>query len=202
MRTTLRLLATLAVVLPALVSAQNTPRTPRPAAARVAIFDSRVVFDSMPERSAVESEFALDQAKARTLVAAASDSLRMALDELVQVEQRLTPREREAGKLNLRARELLVEQMVENLDAVMQRRLNELREPLLRRIREAVRTVRARDGYHLVIDRASGGIEFDADDSLDITNAIAQELRRAQVERPAAGADVPPGGSLTRRGRG
>jgi hypothetical protein len=119
MRTTLLCFAVLVVGFPDWVTAQQAPRLPRASATRIAVYDSRVVFDSMPERSAVESEFALDRAKARTMVTEASDSLRLALDELVEVEQRLTPREREAGKLNLRARELLVEQMLENLDGII-----------------------------------------------------------------------------------
>ena len=119
MRTILCCFAVLVVGFPEWVTAQQAPRPSRAPATRIAVYDSRVVFDSMPERSAVESEFALDRAKARTMVTEASDSLRLALDELVEVEQRLTPREREAGKLNLRARELLVEQMLENLDGII-----------------------------------------------------------------------------------
>ena len=183
MRATLLCLAVLVVGIPDWVIAQQAPRTPRMPATRIAVYDSRVVFDSMPERGAVESEFALEQAKARTMVTAASDSLRLALDELVKVEERLTLREREAGKLNLRARELLVEQMLENLDGVIQQRLEALRGPLLRRIREAVRVVRVRQGYQLALDRATGGVEIDADDAIDITSAIVSELRRASADR-------------------
>lgn len=199
MRMTILRLALLFVVAPEVVSAQRGARATRVPATRIAIYDSRTVFDSMPERSAVESEFALEQAKARTMVAAASDSLRLALDELVQVEQRLTPREREAGKLNLRARELLVEQMLENLDGVIQQRLEELRGPLLLRIREAVRVVRVRQGYHLALDRASGGLEIDADATVDITNAIVEELRRLKDNRPPSSPSAEPARSVLRR---
>jgi Skp family chaperone for outer membrane proteins len=199
MRTTLLCLAVLVVGFPEGVTAQQAPRTSRMPATRIAVYDSRVVFDSMPERSAVESEFALEQAKARTMVAEASDSLRLALDELVKVEERLTPREREAGKLNLRARELLVEQMLENLDGVIQQRLEELRGPLLRRIREAVRVVRVREGYHLALDRATGGVEIDVDETIDITSAIVAELRRSNRDRPLPASRETPGRSLRQR---
>ncbi len=156
---------------------------------RIAVFDSRRLFDSIPGRSEVESEFALDQAKARTMVAAASDSLRLALDDLVRADERLTPREREAGKLHLRARELLVEQMVENLDVVIQQRMDELRRPLLVRMHEAVRAVRIRLGYQLVLDRAVGdGLAIDADDTIDITSAILIELRKTTAGHVPVGA--------------
>lgn len=196
MRTTVLYFAVLVVGFPGWATAQQAPRPPRAPATRIAVYDSRVVFDSMPERRAVESEFALDQAKARTMVTEASDSLRLALDELVKVEQRLTPREREAGKLNLRARELLVEQMLENLDGIIQQRLDELRGPLLLRIRDAVRVVRVREGYHLALDRATGGLEIDADETMDITRAIVAELRRPRAERPLSTRRETPGRSL------
>ena len=166
---------------------------------RIAVVDSRRVLDSMPGRSAAEAEFGLEQAKARTMVAEASDSLRRSLDELVKVEQRLTPRERETGKLNLRARELLVEQMLENLDGIIQQRLDELRGPLLLRIRDVVRVVRVREGYHLALDRATSGLEVDADDSIDITRAIVAELRRPLAERPPSAPPEAPGRSLRPR---
>jgi Skp family chaperone for outer membrane proteins len=199
MRTILCCFAVLVVGFPEWVTAQQAPRPSRAPATRIAVYDSRVDFDSMPERSAVESEFALDQAKARTMVTAASDSLRLALDELVKVEERLTPREREAGKLNLRARELLVEQMLENLDGIIQQRLDELRGPLLLRIREAVRVVRVREGYHLALDRATGGLEIDADETIDITSAIVAELRRPRAQRPLLAPREPPARSLRPR---
>ena len=199
MRTTLLCFAVLVVGFPEWVTAQQAPRRPRASATHIAVYDSRVVFDSMPARSAVESAFALDQAKARTMVTAASDSLRLTLDELVKVEERLTPREREAGKLNLRARELLVEQMLENLDGIIQQRLDELRGPLLLRIRAAVRVVRVREGYHLALDRATGGLELDADETIDITSAIVAELRRPRAERPLPAPHETPERSLRPR---
>jgi Skp family chaperone for outer membrane proteins len=144
---------------------------------RVAVFDSRVVLDSMPERSAAESEFALEQAKARTMLKAATDSLRAALDEFVQLEARLSPRQREATTMHLRARELLVEEMAANLDHVILQRQAELQHPLRERVRVAVRAVRQRAGYDLVLDRANDQVIFDADDSADITADVLRELR-------------------------
>ncbi|WP_373064132.1 OmpH family outer membrane protein [Gemmatimonas sp.] len=150
---------------------------------RIAVYDSRIVFDSMPERAAVESEFALEQAKARTMLAEASDSLRQTLDEYTKAEARLSPREREAGSLHLRARELLVEEMMANLDALVLQRLETLRRPLLDRIRKAVRTVRTRQGVQLVIDLASEGVVIDADPSIDVTAAVLAELRKPDPAR-------------------
>lgn len=164
------LAATVAFAQPKAVSSRT--------ATRVAVYNSRAVFDSMPERVAVETTFAREQENARLMVRAASDSVRLTLDDFARAEAHLTPREREAAKLQLRARELLVEQMMENLDSVIGQRHEELRQPLLSRIRDAVRIVRVREGYHLVLDRALDGLQIEADDAIDITRAIVAELRR------------------------
>lgn len=171
-------LALAMLVLATEARAQATPTDLKPRSPlRIAVFDSRVVFDSMPERSAAESEFALEQAKARTLLAAATDSLRLALDEFVKAESQLSPRQREATAMHLRARELLVEEMAANLDHVILRRQAELQAPLRERVRAVVRHIRERTGYELVLDRANDQIVIDAASHIDITADVLRELR-------------------------
>lgn len=170
-------LASLALASEARGQTTRVSRQQNHAVMRVAVFDSRLVLDSMPERLSAESEFALEQAKARTMLGAATDSLRAALDEFVRVEAQLSPRQREATAMHLRARELMVEEMAANLDHVILRRQAELQQPLRERVRTAVRAVRLRAGYDLVLDRANEQVIFDADDSADITADVLRELR-------------------------
>lgn len=145
---------------------------------RIAVFDSRVVFDSMPERSRAESELALAQAQARVKLEAAKDSLRAAVDDLARFEQTMSMREREAMTLHLRARELLVEETVALLEQEVQRSYQALRQPMVDRMRKAVRVVREREGYDLLIDVASEGLMMDVSPSLNITGTILRELRK------------------------
>lgn len=146
-------------------------------ATRLAVFDSRTVLDSMPERRSAESDFALEQAKARTMLSAATDSLRAAVEEFAKVESQMSPRQREATTMHLRARELMVEEMVAHLEQIVMRRQAELQAPLRARIQQAVRTVRVREGYDLVLDLASDSAIVDADARIDLTAAILRELR-------------------------
>jgi outer membrane protein len=176
-------LGTLLLTQPADAQARGADRT-RPA--RIAVFDSRVVFDSLPERVALESEFALEQAKARTMLGQATDSLRAAVEEFSRQESRLSPRQREAVTMNLRARELLVEEMVANLDQIILRKQSELQAPLRERLRQAVRSVRVREGYDLVIDLANDGSIVDADPRIDLTASILRELRNTRREPDAS----------------
>ncbi len=145
---------------------------------RIAVFDSRVVLDSMPERSRAESELALAQAQARVKLEAAKDSLRAAVDELAKFEQTMSMREREAVTLNLRARELLVEETVARLDQDVQRAYITLRQPMVDRLRMAVRAVREKEGYDLLIDLASEGLMLEASPSINLTSLVLRELRK------------------------
>lgn len=178
-------LAALVLAVDANAQAPSPTRASR-GATRIAVFDSRVVLDSMPQRSAAESEFALEQAKARTMLNAATDSLRAALDEFVRVEAQLSPRQREATAMHLRARELLVEEMAANLDHVILRRQAELQHPLREQVTRAVRAIRARAGYDLVLDRAADQVVVDADERIDITADLLRELRTMRDEKDIA----------------
>jgi Skp family chaperone for outer membrane proteins len=150
---------------------------------RIAVFNSRLVFESMPERAAAESTFALEQAKARTMLNAASDSLRAAVDEFTRAEQQLSPRQREAASMQLRARELMVEEMVANLDAIILQRNEEIQAPMRARLREAVRDLRVSGGYDLLIDLADESRFIEADARIDVTSALVKAVRGAPTAR-------------------
>lgn len=151
---------------------------------RIVVFDSRIILDSMPQRAAAESEFALEQTKARTMLNMATDSLRAALDGFQRVESQLSPRQREATMMHLRAREMMVEEMAANLDHVIIRRQAELQQPLRDRVRAAVRAVRERNRYDVVLDRANEQVIVDASPRADITSEILRELRaRKEIAR-------------------
>jgi outer membrane protein len=158
---------------------RDAPSAAAGAPLRIAVFDSRLVFDSMPGRSAAESVFALEQAKARTMLGEAVDSLQAVLEVFTKAEGELSPRQREAAILQLRARELMVEEMASQLDHIIQRRQLELQSPIRDRVRAAVRDVRLREGYDIVLDLARDDVIIDADARADITAEVLRELRRA-----------------------
>ncbi len=173
----------LVLIVPRASDAQSKEAPAQGRPLRIAVFNSRVVFDSMPERAAAESTFALEQATARTLLTAASDSLRSAVDEFTRAEQRLTPRQREAATMHLRARELMVEEMVANLDALMLQRNDEIQAPLRARLRLAVRALRLSEGYDLILDLADDALFIEADERIDVTSVLVRAVRNAAAAR-------------------
>jgi Skp family chaperone for outer membrane proteins len=153
-------------------------------AARVAVIDSRAIMQAMPGRAQAESQFALELAKAREMVHSATDSLKAAVEELSKHEKDLRPQQREAAMMILRARELGLEDMVAQLNMLASRRQSELQAPLLERIRDAVRSVRRRDKFALVIDVANAEAIVDVDDTSNITDRVIAELQRTTQARP------------------
>lgn len=145
---------------------------------RVGVVDSRLLLQDMPGRAQAESEFALDMAKAREMVHTATDSMKAAVEELSRHEADLRPQQREAAMMMLRARELALEDMVAQLNAITGTRLSQLRQPLVDRIRSAVTAVRERERLTLVFDLGADGAPIAFDDAVNITPLVLEELRR------------------------
>lgn len=159
---------------------------------RVAVINSQVLLDSMPGRTGAALELEREQARVHRLIQEASDSLRTAAERFSQQEARLTPRMREAAMMQLRARELALEDLVAQLDAGANQRVDELRAPFLQRIREAVRVVRQREGVALVLDLATATNIVDADGALDLTTRVLAELRKREPGAASAGGERSP----------
>ncbi len=153
---------------------------------RVAVIDSRQLLQDMPGRAKAESEFALEMAKAREMVHTATDSMKAAVDELSRHEADLRPQQREAAVMMLRARELALEDMVAQLNAITRTRLDELQKPLLDQMRSAVKAVRERERFTLVFDLGADGAPIAFDDAVDITPLVLEELRRRPRPAPPA----------------
>ncbi len=153
---------------------------------RIGVVDSRQLLQDMPGRAQAESEFALDMAKAREMVHTATDSMKAAVDELSRHEADLRPQQREAAMMMLRARELALEDMVAQLNAITGTRLSQLQQPLLEQMRRAVKAVRERERLTLVFDIGADGAPIAFDDAVNITPLVLEELRRQpKVVKPA-----------------
>jgi Skp family chaperone for outer membrane proteins len=153
----------------------------RAAPARIAVVDIRVLLDSAPAYRDAETAFALEATKARALVAEAADSLKRAVDAFSRESEAMSPARREATLLVLRAREITFEDMVRQLEVLGETRRRELRQPAEAQVQAAIAAVRRREGFTVVLDRATVGL-LDADEAADVTTQVLAELRRA---RPA-----------------
>lgn len=165
------------------LAAQRT----RPPVSRAAVVNTVILMDSIPGRSEAESGFALEATKARLLVAEAADSLKRAVDDFTRERDAMSPARREAVLLVLRAKEITFEDMVRQLEVIGESRRQALRAPFEERITDAIRVVRKREGYAVVLDRAALPALLDYDATVDITPLVLAELRKAATgQQPLA----------------
>ncbi len=165
------LLTLLAAPADAQRSSSRGPLTPR-----IAFVNVQQLLDSVPGRDAVASEFADEVRLAETRVRLAADSLQRAVEAFSQRQQDLTPTQREAATLTLRARELQLEDMVQRLNASVMQRREALQAPLAACVRRAMRVVQERDGWHAIVDRDALGSLFVLSSEADITRQVLDVL--------------------------
>lgn len=149
---------------------------------RIAFVSVQQLLDSVPGRNAVAADFADEVRLAETRVRLAVDSLQRAVETFSQRQQALTPTQREAATLTLRARELQVEDMVQRLNVSVVERRDAMQAPLTACVERAMRTVQKRDGWRAILDRdALGGLNV-ISASADVTLQVLDVLQRGSTE--------------------
>lgn len=149
---------------------------------RIAIVDLQVLFDSVPGRNAVAAGFADELRLAETRVRLAADSLQRAVQLFSQRQQDLSPTQREAATLTLRARELQLEDMVQRLNASVLERREALQVPLAACVERAMREVQQREGWHVIMDRDALGALYVVHADVDVTARVLEVLRQRAAE--------------------
>jgi len=158
------------------------PSTRSPIIPRIAVVDLKVLFDSVPGRSAVAAGFADELRLAETRVRLAADSLQRAVESFSQRQQDLSPTQREAATLTLRVRELQLEDMVQRLNASVLERRDALQVPLAACVEHAMREVQQRDGWHMLMDRYALGALHVVHPDVDVTARVLDVLRQRAAE--------------------
>ena len=149
---------------------------------RVAFVDVRMLLDSVPGRQAAEAGLADEVRLAETRVRLAADSLQRIVERFAREQAELSPMQREAATLSLRARELQLEDMAQQLNLSMAARRNALQGPLMACVQRAMRDVQQRDGWHVIADRETLGTLFVLHPDADVTPQVLAVLRRRGTE--------------------
>ena len=147
------------------------------AASRIAFVRGEVLFDSIPSRSQVEARFGDEVRLAETRVRLASDTLRAAVDWFSAQQNQMAPMQRESAMLTLRARELQLEDMVQQLNIRMQEKREALEAPLTLCVQGALERVRAREGWHAIVDVSTMGPVVAIAAEVDVTNNVLRAMR-------------------------
>lgn len=174
------------------VASTSTAEAQRPArraaaASRIAVVDVQMLLDSVPGRGAAEAGLAGEVRLAETRVRLAADSLQRVVERFAREQGDLTPAQREAATLTLRARELQLEDMVQQLNRSVTERRAALQAPLVACVRRAMRDVQQRDGWHVIAERDALGMLAVVHPDVDVTQQVLDVLR-ARGGEPCPGA--------------
>jgi Skp family chaperone for outer membrane proteins len=173
-------LTLLIIAAPPLVAQRATHN--RAITPRVAFVDARMLLDSVPGRQAAEAGLADEVRLAETRLRLAADSLQRIVERFAREQAELSPMQREAATLSLRARELQLEDMAQQLNLSMAARRNALQGPLMACVQRAMRDVQQRDGWHVIADREALGALFVLHPDADVTAHVLEVLRRRGTE--------------------
>ncbi len=155
----------------------------RPVAPRIAFINVEALVDAVPGRTVAEAGLASEVRMGETRVRLAADSLRRAAEQLSRFEGQISTAQREAATLNLRARELQLEDMAQRVGLEIDARRAELQQPLLLCVQAAVEEVQRRDGWHALVDIGTlGQIAFITREA-DVTPSVLAVLQEGRLSQ-------------------
>lgn len=148
---------------------------------RIAFVDVNLLLAAAPGREQAESGLASEVRLGETRVRLAADSLARTVQEFTRVEGEISPAQREAARLNLRARELQLEDMMQRVTATLDDRRAALQAPLVECVRTAIASVQKRDGWHAIVEIGTLGEFALVMPEADITSRVMDVLQEGAV---------------------
>lgn len=143
---------------------------------RFAYLDSRRILQEAPgaqeARTAIEQEMRSFQQRLATL----QDSLQKVIEDYQKRSLTLAPDVRRTEEQRIAAKQRELEAQAEQLQLDANRKQNDLMQPVMNRVEEAIESVRKEGGYAIVFDAASGAF-VSADSTLDLTTQVINRLK-------------------------
>jgi outer membrane protein len=163
-------------------------------APKFAFIDSRVVIEKAPGRAAAESTFQREYDAARQQIEKMQDTLQAMVAAYQKTQSTMTAVNRELREKEIRDKQNLFETRANLLDQQMQKRQNELVQPIMAQVRQVLDSVRVQEGYTFIFDVGTQvGVIVAADKSLDITEKVIARLKPVSATPPRADSAKAPG---------
>ncbi|TVQ43241.1 MAG: OmpH family outer membrane protein [Saprospirales bacterium] len=146
-------------------------------AQKIGHLNSAAILSEMPEVLAADAELETLQ---KQLVAQAQrriESLQKDYQELIRQEQQgdLSPRRLQEEQMRLREKEQELAMEEQNIQSTLMRKRNELINPILERVQDAIDEVARENNFQYILDTSGGSVLF-ADDTKDITRMVRTKL--------------------------
>jgi outer membrane protein len=157
------------------------------------ITSSRLLAEA-PGRASAESLFAREAQPMQDQIKRMSDSLDAMMGAYQKRAASLTTAQRDAQMKDIETKQLSYQQRARDLQEKQNARQNELVQPILDKIKQAIEDVRVEGGYAFIFNADQGSPIVAVDKNLDVTERVLARLRSGQVVvKPTAPAPSPSG---------
>ncbi|TVP77064.1 MAG: OmpH family outer membrane protein [Gemmatimonadales bacterium] len=143
---------------------------------RIGYIDSQVILQAAPGAQEAQEAFDRQMEQYREEIQRRGNELDDLVEQYQQQRSTLSPEAREARENEIRTREIQYQQRLEEMEQEAAQRQQELVEPILERMAEAIDDIRAEGNYTMIFDTASRAI-IAADPALDLTDRVLQRLQ-------------------------
>jgi outer membrane protein len=194
MRVSLRA-ASLALLFVAALSGRSSAQT----AQKLGYIRSSVLLEQAPGRAEAEAQFDKETTGYREQIKRMNDSLTAMGSALQKSQASLTPTARDARVKELQTKEEEYQRRTRDLEQRAQQRQNELVQPILDRVKQAIEEVRVEGGYAMILNADQGSPIVAMDKNLDLTDRVLTRLRSiATAPRPVPTAPATAPSGVTR----
>ena len=171
---------------------------PTAAPTKIGYINSAVILQQAPGRAEAEAQFDREVGVYRQQIQRMDDSLKTLMAAFDREAPKLDSATRDARGTTIRQREAEYQSRARGLDSTMQARQAQLVKPIMERVQNVIETIRAEDGYAVILDvGAQVSVVVAADKKLDLTDRVLARLK-AQGTPPATSSTVPQPAGVTR----
>ena len=154
------------------------------AAGRIGYIDSRRLMAEAPGAQEVRQSIEAEMARFQEQIQAMQDTLQQMFTSYQQQQATMSPERRRQREEEITTRQRTYEERAEQLEEQAGRRQNELMEPVMTRVNDAINRLREEGGYAIIFDAATAGMVA-ADPALDLTPQVLSRLRDTAGAPPA-----------------
>jgi outer membrane protein len=162
---------------------------------KIGYINSALLLQQAPGRAEAEAQFDKEVGVYRQQIQRMDDSLRTLMAAFDRDSPKLDSATREARRTTIGQREAEYQGRARGLDSTMQARQAQLVKPIMERVQAVIETIRADEGYAVILDVGSQtSVVVAADKRLDLTDRVLARLKSQAPAAPASGAIPQPAG--------
>ena len=179
-------------------AAQGTAAASGPAPTKIGYINSQAILAQAPGRAEAEAQFDREVGTYRQQIQRMDDSLKTMMAAFDRDAPKLDSATRETRRTTIGQREVEYQTRARGLDSTMQARQAQLVKPIMERVQSVIETIRAEDGYAVILDvGAQVSLVVAADKRLDLTDRVLARLK-SMGPAPTASSTVPLPAGVTR----